>query len=98
METRQHGRRSSKPTDKRSKTISGLKWPRRGSILVLSHNTWNTKKVSPAHPKIVSADGTNIDNWTFDEIKEVVAEFVADASRETIHEPAEEHKGEVLEP
>lgn len=22
------------------------------------------------------ADGTNIDNWTYDEIKEVVAEFV----------------------
>jgi hypothetical protein len=29
---------------------------------------------------ILSADGTNIDNWTFEEIKEVVAEFVADAS------------------
>jgi hypothetical protein len=28
----------------------------------------------------VAADGTNIDNWTIDEIAEVVAEFVEHAS------------------
>ena len=98
METRRHGRRSSKPTDKQNKTTFGLKWPRKGSTPAHLRSTWNTKKVSSSYPKIVSADGTNIDNWTIDEIKEVVAEFVADASRVSHHEPAEEHKGEVLEP
>lgn len=42
---------------------------------------WNTKKVrNELELKLISviyaADGTNIDNWTYEEIKEVVADFV----------------------
>lgn len=51
-------------------------------------NTWSTRSVSNSW-LIRAADGTNIDNWTFDEIKEVVAEFVTDALK-TGHENARE--------
>jgi len=30
----------------------------------------------------MAADGTNIDNWTFDELKDVVTEFVANNAHE----------------
>lgn len=45
---------------------------------------WNTKKVRKRIALnlifvIYAADGTNIDNWTYEEIKEVVADFVSDA-------------------
>lgn len=41
------------------------------------------------------ADGMNIDNWTFDEIAEIVAEFVANASQKTVEEAPEEEVKEV---
>jgi len=80
------GRLNLKLTGYKNRTTCGLKSPKKGWTLVLLPSSWNTKKVSFMTNSIFLADGTNIDNWTFDEIKEVVAEFVADCAAQK-HNP-----------
>lgn len=77
------GNSSWKQTGRQSKTIFGLKSPRRVSTLASSLSIWSTRNVSLSLSEKVAADGTNIDNWTIDEIAEVVAEFVEHASQKS---------------
>ena len=77
-----------KKTEYESSNTWSTRSPTKVSTQPNSPNTWNIKKVRQVtrmrtdlliwlHTR--ADDGTNIDNWTYEDLKVVVAEFVADA-------------------
>ena len=72
-----------------------MKLPTRGSTRLSLPSIWSTRNVREIIRVITHdvkadrccvEDGTNIDNWTFEDLKIVVAEFVADAMQSYVKE------------